>query len=301
LFGFRYICIGVEAITRWAEIRPSTTNTAADAANFLYHDIVCRFGLPKSIQSDNGPHFANECIERLTQILQIRHKFSTPYYPQSNRRAERVIGTLKTMMAKAIQETDRDAIGKLNWQPAIYSALYVYRATPHYATGVSPAYLLYGENVALPFQHTHQQPDAPRDQVTHKKLINDRLEYIREAIPGLRGLHHKFARTKEGRKVLVRPTRYAVDDLVLMVNPKAEFTGYGSAFGSPYVGPYKIYSRADKGNYRLITVPEPGKNPVLLRYPINWSRLRKFTSEGDDEFFVKENEEVASEDLVLEE
>ena len=111
------------------------------------------------------------------------------------------------MMAKAIQETDRDVAGKLNWQPAIYSALYVYRVTPHYATGVSPAYLLYGENVALPFQHAH----APRDQVTHKKLINDRLECIREAIPGLHGSHHNFACTKEGRKVLVRPTRYAVD------------------------------------------------------------------------------------------
>jgi transposase InsO family protein len=291
LFGFRYACIGVEAITRWAEIRPSVTNTAADAANFLYHDIVCRFGLPKSIQSDNGPHFANECIQRLTETLQIRHKFSTPYYPQSNGRAERLIGTLKTMLAKAIQESDRDTQGKLNWQPAMYSALYVYRVTPHYATGVSPAYLLYGENVALPFQHNHQQPDAPRDQVTHKKLINERLDYIRDAIPGLRGSHHKFARTKEGRKILVRPTRYSVDDRVLMANPKADYTGYGSAFGSPWIGPYRVYARADKGNYRLATIPkEPGTNPSLLRYPINWSRLRKFTEEGDDEFFVKDTE-----------
>jgi len=42
---------------------------AADAVNFLYHDVVCRFGILKSIYSDNGPHFANEVIERLTQIL----------------------------------------------------------------------------------------------------------------------------------------------------------------------------------------------------------------------------------------
>jgi hypothetical protein len=173
--------------------------------------------------------------------------------------------------------------------------------TPHYATGVSPAYLLYGENVSLPFQHNHQQPDAPRDQVTYKKLINERLDYIREAIPGLRGAHHKFARTKEGRKILVRPTKYSVDDLVLMANPKAEFTGYGSAFGSPYIGPYKVYARADKGNYRLTTIPkEPGKNPSLLRYPINWSRLRKFIEEGDDEFFIKDTEENADESVEAE-
>jgi len=115
-FGFRYVCIGVDSLTRWAEIRPSKTATAADAANFLYHDIVCHFGLPKSIQSDNGPHFANEVIERLTQILEIRHKFSTPYYPQSNGMAERLIGTLKSMMFHSIQDMDRDEeTGVVNW------------------------------------------------------------------------------------------------------------------------------------------------------------------------------------------
>jgi transposase InsO family protein len=80
------------------------------------HNIVCCFGLPKSIQSDNGPHFANEAIERLTQILEIRHKFSIPYYPQSNGRAERLIGILKSMMVKAVEDTDRDETnGTVNW------------------------------------------------------------------------------------------------------------------------------------------------------------------------------------------
>jgi transposase InsO family protein len=292
-FGFKYVCVGIEQVSRWAEIRCSATNTAADAANFIYHDIVCRFGLPKSIHSDNGPHFANEVIERLTQILSIRHKFSTPYYPQSNGRVERLIGTLKTMMSKAVEDTDRDdSDGTVNWQPAIYTALYVYRSSPHHATGVSPAYLLYGENVALPFLHKHQAPATPRDQVTHKNQLAERLAYIREAIPGLRGSHHQFARTKEGRKVLVRPARYAVGDHVLIRNPNLGYVGHGSAFGSPYIGPYEIRSIGDKGAYRIATLPKDGKHGRLLKNPINWSRLRKFVPEGDDEFFVTENVEV---------
>jgi transposase InsO family protein len=114
-----------------------TTNTAADTANFLFHDIVCRFGPPKSIQSYNGPHFADEVIERLTPDPS---QFSTPYYPQSNGRAERLIGAVKSTMVKAIEDTDRDATnGKVNWQLAIYTALCVCRASPHHA---SPAYIL---------------------------------------------------------------------------------------------------------------------------------------------------------------
>jgi hypothetical protein len=104
--GFQYICLAVDSLMRWAEIRPSKTATAADAANFIYHDIICRFGLPKSIQSDNGSRFANEVIQRLTQILEIRHRISTSYYPESNERAERLIGTLKSMMVQSVQYTE---------------------------------------------------------------------------------------------------------------------------------------------------------------------------------------------------
>ena len=285
-FGFQYVCIAVDSLTRWPEIRPSKTATAADAANFIYHDIVCRFGLPKSIQSDNGPHFANEVIDRLTQILEIRHRFSTPYYPQSNGRAERLIGTLKSMMIKSVQDTDRDEkTGVVNWQPAIYSALYVYRSSPHHATGVSPAYLVYGENIALPFLHSHQPPPTPRDQVSHKKQILDRLAYLREAIPGLRGAHHQFARTKEGRKVLVRPAKYNVGDEVLLLNSGGKVLGYGSAFVSNWIGPYKIHAILDKGAYKLSTIPKDGKRVGVLKNPVNWSRLRKYVPQGDDEFF----------------
>ena len=84
-----------------------------------------------------------------------------------------------------------------------------------------------------------------------------------------------------------------------MRNPKNNYTRYSSAFASPYIGPYKVYSSGDKGQYRLQTIPkELGKKPRLLRYPINWSLLRKYVPEGDDEFFVKENNDDNSEEAV---
>lgn len=89
------------------------------------------------------------------------------------------------MMNKAVEDTERDeAMGTINWQPAIYTSFFIYRAS-HHATGVSPAYLLYGENISLPFLYTHQQSDTPRDQVTHKKHIQEHLEYIKGGDSGL--------------------------------------------------------------------------------------------------------------------
>ena len=65
-FGFKYVCVAVEQISHWAEIRCSLVNTVAHAANFLSHDIICRFGILKSIHLDNGPQFVTKIIEELT-------------------------------------------------------------------------------------------------------------------------------------------------------------------------------------------------------------------------------------------
>jgi len=83
-----------------------------------------------------------------------------------------------------------------------------------------------------------------------------------------------------------------VGEKVLMRNPKDGYIGYGSAFASPYIGPYEVCSVGDKGTYRLAMIPSDGKRPGFLRNPINWSHLRHYVSEGDDEFFVKENVET---------
>lgn len=81
------------------------------SANFLYYYIVCRYGVPQSIQSDNGTEFVNEIIERLTTILNIRHRFNTPYYPQITGRMERTIGSLKSMMTKCVHDVEKHEDG----------------------------------------------------------------------------------------------------------------------------------------------------------------------------------------------
>lgn len=179
--------------------------TAATAAEFIYSRIIARYGCVESIQSDNGPHFINQIIQYLTQTLNIRHRVSTPYYPQSNGKVERVIGTLKNMLqrtvaaaaeaqagANANSDGDKrdgdikvfgvglaldtailDAIavasdnsaksgspanveqmddvptldGSVSWAPLLHTVLWVYWASPHSATGLSPALLAFGREL----------------------------------------------------------------------------------------------------------------------------------------------------------
>ena len=295
--GYRYVLIAVDHLSRWAEILPTKTASSVDAANFLYYHIVCRYGMPQSIQSDNGAEFVNEIIERLTNILKIHHRFSTPYYSQSNGRVERTIGSIKTMMTKCMHNIEKHEDGYLNWVPFVYTALYVYRASPHHATGVSPSFLILGENIRLSLHYQHAPP-PPKDQVTHKQQILNRVEYMRTVIPGLRSSHYQFAVNREGHKVLVRPTKYKVGELVLIRNYKKKNKSISSPFESPWVGPYRIHSLGDKSTYRLQTIPPPDskKHPGLLKKLLNWSRLRCYLEDEDDEFIFQKEEEVIEKD-----
>ena len=79
--GNKYIIVAIDYFTRWPEARPTKTATAQDAANFIYEEIICRFGPPYELQSDQGTHFRNEMLSALTEKFQIRHRFSSPYHP----------------------------------------------------------------------------------------------------------------------------------------------------------------------------------------------------------------------------
>jgi hypothetical protein len=273
--GNCYAIIAVETLSRWAEGIPTKTATASDAAHFLYNHIVARYGIPETILSDNGAHFANEVIENLVKILTIRHRFSTPYYPQSNGRAERFIGTLKPMMVKSIQQIDREADGSVNWTPVFYSAMYIYRATKHSVTGVSPAFLVYGEELKLPLQFDDKTP--PANQIQHRDQIAHRLRALRGYIPGLRASLFRYARDTEGRKILIRPQAYKLEEKVLFRAVKYDKAGHSaSPFEYRYNGPYSIYKILDKGAYVLKTLPDEKGKIKYFRKPVNWRYLRRW-------------------------
>ena len=44
-------------------------------------NIVGRFGAPKTINSDEGSHFANKVFEKLMSINGIRHVMGLAYHP----------------------------------------------------------------------------------------------------------------------------------------------------------------------------------------------------------------------------
>jgi hypothetical protein len=89
--------------------------------------------------------------------------------------------------------------------------------------------------------------------------------------------------TKEGKKILIRPTKYKVDEKVLLRQSKYDKAGHSaSPFEHRYVGPYHIHKVLTKGAYVLKTIPTPAEDTKYFRKPVNWSRLRRYIENEEE-------------------
>ena len=167
----------VDAFSKWVEIKPMTTTTTEATVKVL-HELFCRFGIPRSLVSDNGPQFASEEFAQFCKQLNITHIRSTPYHPRTNGLAERLVRTFKDRM-RAAGQPSADIHVTLN------KFLFSYRNTPQKATKRSPAELLFGRRLRSSLDMLI--PDVRHtlsDAATRSKIQHDGHTRSREFLPG---------------------------------------------------------------------------------------------------------------------
>ncbi|XP_026429829.1 uncharacterized protein LOC113326293 [Papaver somniferum] len=103
--GVKYMLVATDYFTKWVEAVALVKTEEVHVRRFIWENIVCSFGIPATIVSDNGKQFDSEKIKSLCEGLHIKHNFSTPYYAQSNGQAEAtnkvILDNLKKTLDKA--------------------------------------------------------------------------------------------------------------------------------------------------------------------------------------------------------
>jgi ribonuclease HI len=61
--NLKYVVVAVEYFSKWIETKPLATITSVTVQKFLWQNIVCRFGVPKAINVDNGTQFDAEAFK----------------------------------------------------------------------------------------------------------------------------------------------------------------------------------------------------------------------------------------------
>jgi len=57
-----------------------------------------RFGIPETLITDNGPQFDSQEMKQFAESYNFNHTTTSPYYPQANGLAERMVKTAKKLL-----------------------------------------------------------------------------------------------------------------------------------------------------------------------------------------------------------
>jgi hypothetical protein len=75
--GNRYILVAIDHYSKWCEARAVADHSAKTASRFLEDDIICKYGVPRFILTDNGGEWAAE-FEMMCKDYGIQHQHIAP-------------------------------------------------------------------------------------------------------------------------------------------------------------------------------------------------------------------------------
>ena len=139
----KYLLVIVDYFTRWVEMFALRQTTSTDVANILINEVICRYGLPSYILSDNGPQFISNLFIDICSSLGIQRKLTAFYHPQTNM-TERVNRNLKAQIA--IYAHRHPGL----WDKELQKLAFSIRTSINETTGETPAFLNFGRDLRLP-------------------------------------------------------------------------------------------------------------------------------------------------------
>ena len=119
----KLLLVATDYINKWIEAEAFVSIKDKEVTQFIWKNIVCRFGIPRTIVSDNGPQFDSRVYRNFCHELKIKNLYSTPQYLQSNDQAEASNKTLLTALKKQLDAA------KVKWVDKLPGVLWAYRTT----------------------------------------------------------------------------------------------------------------------------------------------------------------------------
>jgi hypothetical protein len=140
----RFVVVAIDYFSKWIEARALSVTTTKHIKAFIKEQILCRYGVPRVLISDNGPQFASDEMRMFTLEHGIQHRFGSVHHAQTNGQVESankiVLDGLKRRLYAA----------KGSWVDQLDSVLWATRTTPKRSTGETPFGMVYGSEAVSP-------------------------------------------------------------------------------------------------------------------------------------------------------
>ena len=139
----KFLLVAIDYFTKWVEAEALATITEARIQNFVWKNIICRFGIPLTIISDNGRQFNSQGFRDFCSGLGIKNQYSSLGHPQANGQTEVTNWTLLRIIKTKLDEA------KGAWPNELSNVLWAYRTTARTPAGETPFRLTYGTKAVI--------------------------------------------------------------------------------------------------------------------------------------------------------
>ena len=251
--GFRYLVQGRCSISHYPEFRMLRHETSAALADWIFEDILCRWGTLVEIVSDNGPAFV-KALTHLAKKYHINHIRISGYNSRANGIVERPHFDVRQALFKAV---DGD---QSKWNRAAPFVFWADRITVRRRMGCSPYFAATGTHPLLPLdiaEATYLLP-PPAATLSTTDLIVRRAVALQKRRTDLARLRTAViaARVKAAirfetdHQATIRAFNFGLGDLVLIRNTAIE-KALNRKMRPRYLGPLLVISQNRGGAYIL--------------------------------------------------
>lgn len=224
--GNKFILTVQDDLTKFALGIPIPNQEAVTVSKAFVKNVICQFGAPQSLLTDQGTNFLSEMFKNVCKQLKIHKQNSTAYQPQTNGALEREHRWLGEYLRNF------SANDPSHWDEWIPFAIFVYNSTPHSSHKFMPFELVYGYKPNIPV--SMQKPPEPlynyNDYSFEMKFrLQNTWQIARNNLISAKEI------AKKSYDKSTHSTKFEIGDKVLLKNETRS-----SKFDPPWHGPYEI-------------------------------------------------------------
>ena len=272
------------------------TKSAREVAQFIYEDIICRWGSPDVIITDQGHEFCNAINDELMEHAHCKHRITSSYHPQSNGLVERQNRTTTNFLLKNMDCRD-------DWVDMIPTMMGSHRHTVHSTTNIEPSAILLGHKPTLAtdmllrsedyFNRKLQDEEIEEIENGNYTEILKQLNFVQQSVFNTTSQNILTAQVSQKKYYDIRHSRnfkFAKNDIVIKFLPRNS-ERKGGKLEDKFSGPYVIDEITDLGIARLRTFK--GK---VLKKGVPIKQLQKYNKEDDEGNYSNTSSDTENED-----
>nr|KYP68215.1 Transposon Ty3-I Gag-Pol polyprotein [Cajanus cajan] len=237
----KFLLVAIDYFTKWIEACPLAKITTENVQKFTWKNIICRFGIPHTLVTDNGRQFITQGFEYFLRELElgIKHLPTSVEHPQTNGQAEAANKVILRELKKRLGNA------KGQWPDELPSILWVYHCTPQSTTQETPYRLTYGVNAMISVEQVFDTEQNAKELAADLDLVDELRDKAQ--------IHAEACKLRASRRynTRVRPRSFRTGDLVWRLLGEARKDTSDGKLAPTWGGPFRVTEDLKNGAYML--------------------------------------------------